>query len=85
LLIKENCVKSAGVPLVISTLLPLALLGCQANSLNHSAQTSTVIDDKNWSATTPKTDCFKRSPTTTDWQLTHVVGDDKLIGLLFSH
>jgi len=70
------------IPLVIiSALLPLALLGCQTNSLNHSAQTSTVIDDKNWSATTLKPRLFQ-TITNYDWQLTHVSdGDDKLIGL----
>ncbi|MBP3945388.1 META domain-containing protein [Psychrobacter sp. K31L] len=70
------------VPLVvINTLLPLALLGCQTNSLNHSAQTSTVIDDKNWSATTLKPRLFQ-TITNYDWQLTHLSdGDDKLIGL----
>lgn len=64
------------VPLVvISTLLPLALLGCQTNSLNHSAQTSTVIDDKNWSATTLESRLFQTT-TKYEWQLTHVSDDN---------
>ncbi|MCH1781627.1 META domain-containing protein [Psychrobacter glaciei] len=66
---------------VISTLLPLALLGCQTKSINHSAQASPIIDDKNWSATTLKPRLFQ-TITNYDWQLTHVSdGDDKLIGL----
>ncbi len=60
---------------IISALLPLALLGCQTNSLNHSAQTSTVIDDKNWSATTLKPRLFQ-TITGYDWQLTHVSNDE---------
>lgn len=64
------------VPLVvISTLLPLALLGCQTNSLNHSAQTSTVIDDKNWSASTPKPRLLQ-TITKYEWQLTHVTDEN---------
>ena len=64
------------VPLVvIRTLLPLALLGCQTNSLNHSAQTRTVIDDKNWSATTLESRLFQTT-TKYEWQLTYV-SDDK--------
>ena len=64
------------VPLVvISTLLPLALLGCQTNNLNHSAQTKTVIDDKNWSATTLESRLFQTT-TKYEWQLTYV-SDDK--------
>ena len=72
------------VPLVVmSTLLPLALLGCQTNSLNHSAQTSTVIDDKNWSVTTLKPRLFQ-TITKYDWQLTHVSNDKgKLIRVTF--
>ena len=59
--------KHLRVPLVvISTLLPLALLGCQ---------TSTVIDDKNWSATTLESRLFQTT-TKYEWQLTHV-SDDK--------
>ena len=69
------------VPLVvISTLLPLALLGCQTNSLNHSAQTSTVIDDKNWSATTLESRLFQTT-TKYEWQLTHVSDDNGRIKL----
>lgn len=60
---------------VISTLLPLALLGCQTNSLNHSAQTSTVIDDKNWSASTPKPRLLQ-TITKYEWQLTHVTDEN---------
>lgn len=60
---------------IISALLPLALLGCQTNSPNHSAQTGTVIDDKNWSATTLKPRLFQ-TITGYDWQLTQV-GNDK--------
>jgi hypothetical protein len=63
---------------VISTLLPLALLGCQINSLNHSAQTSTVIDDKNWSATTLESRLFQTT-TKYKWQLTHVSDDNSRI------
>lgn len=60
---------------VISTLLPFALLGCQTNSLNHSAQTSTVIDDKNWSASTPKPRLLQ-TITKYEWQLTHVTDEN---------
>lgn len=60
---------------VISTLLPLALLGCQTNSLNHSAQTSTVIDDRNWSASTPKPRLLQ-TITKYEWQLTHVTDEN---------
>ncbi len=60
------------MPLVIlSALLPLALLGCQTNSFNNSAQTSPAIDDKNWSATTLESRLFQTA-TKYDWQLTHV-------------
>ncbi len=66
---------------IISALLPIALLGCQTNSLNHSAQTSTVIDDKNWSAATLKPRLFQ-TITKYEWQLTHVSNDEgKLIRL----
>lgn len=66
---------------ILSALLPIALLGCQTNSFNHSAQTSTVIDDKNWSATTLKPRLFQ-TITGYDWQLTHVSNDEgKLIRL----
>ncbi len=68
---------------IISALLPVALLGCQTNSLNHSAQTSTVIDDKNWSATTLKPRLFQ-TITKYDWQLTHVSNDKgRLIRVTF--
>jgi heat shock protein HslJ len=60
---------------IISALLPLALLGCQTNSFNHSAQTSTVIDDKNWSAATLKPRLFQ-TITGYNWQLTQI-SDDK--------
>jgi heat shock protein HslJ len=64
---------------VISTLLPIALLGCQSNSVNNSAQTGTVIDNKNWSAATLKPRLFQNI-TGYNWQLTHVSNDkDKLI------
>ena len=60
---------------IISALLPLALLGCQTNNFNHSAQTSTVIDDKNWSAATLKPRLFQ-TITGYNWQLTQI-SDDK--------
>ena len=56
---------------IISALLPLALLGCQTNSLNHTAQTSVVIDDENWSASTLESRLFQTA-TKYEWQLTHV-------------
>ncbi|MGP4863628.1 META domain-containing protein [Psychrobacter sp. T6-5] len=63
---------------IISALLPLALLGCQTNSLNHSAQTSTVIDDKNWSADTPIPRLLQ-TLTKYEWQLTRVSNNDEKI------
>lgn len=61
--------------LVVSLLSSMSLLGCQTNNLNRTAQTSAVIDDKNWSATTLKPRLFQTA-TKYDWQLTHV-SDDK--------
>ncbi|WP_084606107.1 META domain-containing protein [Psychrobacter aquaticus] len=67
---------SLRIPLVIiSALLPVALLGCQTNSLNHLAQTSTVIDDKNWSADTPIPRLLQ-TLTKYEWQLTHLSNND---------
>lgn len=60
---------------VISLLSSNALLGCQTNSLDHTAQTRAVIDDKNWSATTIESRLFQTA-TNYEWQLTHV-SDDK--------
>ena len=65
--------------LFVSLLSLIALLGCQTNSLDHTAQTRAVIDDKNWSATTLKPRLFQTA-TKYEWQLTHVSDDkDKLI------
>lgn len=65
--------------LVISLLSSMSLLGCQTNSFNRTAQTSAIIDDKNWSATTLKLRLFQTA-TNYDWQLTHISDDkDKLI------
>lgn len=61
--------------LVVSLLSSMSLLGCQTNNLNRTAQTSAVIDDKNWSAITLKPRLFQTA-TKYDWQLTHV-SDDK--------
>lgn len=61
--------------LAVSLLSSMSLLGCQTNNLNRTAQTSAVIDDKNWSATTLKPRLFQTA-TKYDWQLTHV-SDDK--------
>lgn len=60
--------------LIMSVFSSIALLGCQTNSLNHSAQTSTVIDNKNWSAAILKPRLFQ-NVTGHNWQLTHVSND----------
>jgi hypothetical protein len=64
------------IPLVIiSALLPIALLGCQTNTLNYTEPTNAIIKDENWSADTP-TPRLLQTLTKYEWQLTHV-SDDK--------